>query len=82
MRKTNNVMVLEQGPLTVSWGAMLADELQRRCFDDLDQPVARVHGGEAAPSVSKVLERAAVVGLDEVKAGYAQVMADLGRPIA
>jgi 2-oxoisovalerate dehydrogenase E1 component len=82
VRKTNNVMVLEQGPLTVSWGAMLADELQRRCFDDLDQPVARVHGGEAAPSVSKVLERAAVVGLDEVKAGYAQMMADLGRPIA
>ena len=82
VRKTNNVMVLEQGPLTVSWGAMLTDELQRRCFDDLDQPVARVHGGEAAPSVSKVLERAAVVGLDEVKAGYAQMMADLGRPIA
>ena len=60
----------------------LADELQRRCFDDLDQPVVRVHGGEAAPSVSKVLERAADVGLDAVKAGYAQMMADLGRPIA
>jgi 2-oxoisovalerate dehydrogenase E1 component len=82
VRKTNNVLVLEQGPLTVSYGAMLADEVQRRCFDDLDQPVARVHGGEASPNVSKVLERAAFVGLAEIKAGYARMMADAGRPVA
>lgn len=58
--KTNNVVVVEQSPLTVSYGAMLTDEIQRRFFDDLDQPVKRVHGGEASPSVSKVLERAAL----------------------
>jgi len=80
--KTNNVVVLEQSPLTASYGAMLTDEVQRRCFDDLDQPVARIHGGEAAPSVSKVLERVAFVGLEEIKAGYARMMADMGRPIA
>jgi 2-oxoisovalerate dehydrogenase E1 component len=79
--KTNNVVVLEQSPLTVSYGAMLTDEVQRRCFDLLDQPVARIRGGEASPSVSKVLERAAFVGLEEIKAGYAQMMADMGRPI-
>jgi 2-oxoisovalerate dehydrogenase E1 component len=82
VRRTHNVVVLEQGPLTTSYGAMLADEAQRRCFDDLDQPVARIHGGEASPSVSKVLERAAFVGLDEVKAGFARMMADQGRAIA
>jgi len=82
VRRTHNVVVLEQGPLTTSYGAMLADEVQRRCFDDLDQPVARIHGGEASPSVSKVLERAAFVGLDEVKAGFARMMADQGRAIA
>lgn len=82
IRKTNNVVVLEQGPLTVSYGAMLADEVQRRCFDDLDQPVARIHGGEASPSVSKVLERAAFVGLEEIKAGYGRIMANMGRPFA
>jgi 2-oxoisovalerate dehydrogenase E1 component len=82
VRKTNNVVVLEQSPLTVSYGAMLSDEVQRRCFDDLDQPVARIRGGEASPSVSKVLERAAFVGMEEIKAGYAQMMADMGRPIA
>jgi len=82
VRKTNNVVVLEQSPLTVSYGAMLTDEVQRRCFDHLDQPVARIRGGEASPSVSKVLERAAFVGMEEIKAGYAGMMADMGRPIA
>lgn len=82
VRKTHNVVVLEQGPLTASYGAMLVDEVQRRCFDDLDQPVARIHGGESSPSVSRVLERAAFVGLDEIKAGFAHVMADQGRPVA
>jgi 2-oxoisovalerate dehydrogenase E1 component len=80
--KTNNVVVLEQSPLTASYGAMVTDEVQRRCFDDLDQPVARIRGGEASPSVSKLLERAAFVGLEEIKAGYARMMADMGRPVA
>jgi len=59
VRKTHNVVMLEQGPLTTSYGAMVTDELQRRFFDYLDQPVKRIHGGEASPSVSKVLERSA-----------------------
>ncbi|OIR03524.1 acetoin:2,6-dichlorophenolindophenol oxidoreductase subunit alpha [mine drainage metagenome] len=79
--KTNNVVVLEQSPLTASYGAMLTDEIQRRYFDHLDQPVARICGGEASPSVSKVLERAAFVGSEEIRAGYAQMMADMGRPL-
>lgn len=83
VRKTNNVVVLEQGTLTASYGAMLSDEIQRRLFDWLDQPVKRIYGGEASPSVSKVLERAAFVGLEEICAGFEQVMADMGgRPAA
>jgi 2-oxoisovalerate dehydrogenase E1 component len=82
VRRTNNVVVLEQGPLTTSYGAMLGDELQRRFFDYLDQPVMRIHGGEASPSVSKALERAAFVGVEEIRAGFAAVMADSGRPLA
>ena len=50
VRKTHNVVMLEQGPLTASYGAMLTDEVQRRFFDDLDQPVARIHGGESSPA--------------------------------
>ena len=79
--KTNNVVVLEQGPLTVSYGAMLTDEIQRRFFDHLDQPVQRIHGGESSPSVSKVLERAALVGAEEIAAGFARMMADQGQPM-
>ncbi|MBS27913.1 MAG: MFS transporter [Alphaproteobacteria bacterium] len=78
IRKTNNLVVVEQGPLTVSYGAMLTDEIQRRFFDYLDQPVKRIHGGESSPSVSKVLERSAFVGEEEIRAGYAEIMADMG----
>jgi 2-oxoisovalerate dehydrogenase E1 component len=57
---------------------MLTDEVHRRLFDWLDQPVQRIHGGESSPSVSKVLERAAFVGEEEIRAGYARVLAEVG----
>lgn len=79
VEKTHNVVVLEQGPLTTSYGAMLTDEVQRRLFDELDQPVRRIHGGEASPSVSKVLERAAFVGDEEIREEFRQFVADMGR---
>lgn len=82
IRKTNNVIVVEQGPLTTSYGSMLGDEIQRRFFDYLDQPVKRLHGGEASPTVSKVLERAAVVGIEEIRSGYADMMKDMGQALA
>ncbi|MDN3496244.1 thiamine pyrophosphate-dependent enzyme [Planococcus sp. APC 4015] len=66
IRKTNNVLIVEQGSRGTSYGAWLADEVQRRFFDWLDQPVERVTGGEASPSISKVLERAAIARTEEV----------------
>ncbi|SIT15522.1 thiamine pyrophosphate-dependent enzyme [Achromobacter sp. MFA1 R4] len=78
IQKTNNVLIVEQGARGTSYGAMLADEIQRRYFDWLDQPIKRVTGGEASPSISKVLERAAFADTDEVVAGLADVLADLG----
>jgi 2-oxoisovalerate dehydrogenase E1 component len=68
IRKTNNVLIAEQGAVGTSYGGWLADEIQRRFFDWLDQPVQRVTGGEASPSISKVLERAAIAQTDEVAA--------------
>ncbi len=79
IKKTNSVVVAEQGPLTVSYGAMLTDEIQRRFFDYLDQPVMRVHGGESSPSVSKVLERAAFAAAPEVEERLRQMLIDTGR---
>ena len=49
IRKTNNVLIAEQGALGTSYGGWLADEIQRRFFDWLDQPMQRVTGGEASP---------------------------------
>lgn len=79
IRKTNNVVVVEQSPLTVSYGAMLTDEIQRRFFDYLDQPVQRVHGGESSPSVSKVLECAAFAMSAEIQTVLRRMMVDTGR---
>ena len=67
IRKTGNVLIVEQGPIGTSYGGMLAAEIQNRCFDWLDQPVQRVHGGEASPSISKVLEAAACAGPAEIE---------------
>jgi 2-oxoisovalerate dehydrogenase E1 component len=66
IRKTNRVLIAEQGPRGTSYGGWLADEIQRRYFDWLDHPVERVTGGEASPSISKVLERAAIAQAAEV----------------
>lgn len=68
IRKTNNVLIAEQGPIGTSYGGWLADEIQRRFFDWLDAPVQRVTGREASPSISKVLEQAAIASVAEVAA--------------
>ena len=78
IKKTNNVLIVEQGALGTSYGGWLADEIQRRYFDWLDQPVQRVTGGEASPSISKVLERAAIAGVEEIVAGIDRVKAGFG----
>lgn len=78
VRKTNAVLIVEQGARGTSYGAWLADEIQRRLFDWLDQPVERVTGGEASPSISRVLERAAIARTEEVIAGLDRVRAAWG----
>ena len=78
IRKTNNALIVEQGAVGTSYGGWLADEIQRRFFDYLDQPVQRVTGSEASPSISKVLERAAIAQTAEVEAGLRRVIAAKG----
>jgi len=68
LKKTNRALIVEQGAKGTSYGGWLADEIQRRFFDWLDAPVERVTGGEASPSISKVLERAALARTEEVVA--------------
>ncbi len=78
IRKTNNVLIVEQGARGTSYGGWLADEIQRRFFDHLDQPIQRVTGKEAAPSISKVLEAAANADHEDVLAGFDEVARNLG----
>jgi 2-oxoisovalerate dehydrogenase E1 component len=77
--KTNAVLIVEQGSAGPSYGGWLADEIQRRFFDWLDQPVQRVTGGEASPPISKVLERAAIATIPDVAAGLERVREGFGR---
>jgi 2-oxoisovalerate dehydrogenase E1 component len=73
LTKTNKILIAEQGARGTSYGGWLADEIHRRFFDLLDAPVWRVTGGEASPSISKVLERAAIAQQAEVAAALAEI---------
>lgn len=79
IKKTNAVLIVEQGARGTSYGGWLADEIQRRLFDWLDQPVERVSGGEASPSISRVLERAAIARTEEVVTGLEKIRAGMGQ---
>ncbi len=79
IQKTNNVLIVEEGPRSTSYGASLADELHRRYFDYLDQPVKRLHGLETAPAVSKVLETATHATGSDMRHALIDVMRDVGR---
>jgi 2-oxoisovalerate dehydrogenase E1 component len=78
VKKTNAVLIVEQGAIGTSYGGWLADEIQRRFFDWLDQPVQRVTGTESSPSISRVLERAAIARTEEVVTALEAVRRNAG----
>src|SRR4051794_36880162 len=53
IKKTNNVLIAEQGAVGTSYGGWLADEIQRRFFDWVGSPGERGTGGGGAPRLSK-----------------------------
>ena len=82
IRKTNSVLIVEQGALGTSYGGWLSDEIQRRYFDWLDQPIERVAGGEASPTISQLLERVAIAKTEETADGLRRIEKGLGTPKA
>lgn len=58
--KTGRVIIAEQTARSLSMGATWADGIQERFFDSLDHEILRATGGLAAPTVSAVLNRAAL----------------------
>ncbi|HCF56700.1 MAG TPA: alpha-ketoacid dehydrogenase subunit beta [Myxococcales bacterium] len=53
LAKTHRCVVVEEGWPQCGMGATVADFVQRECFDDLDAPVARVHGADVNMSYNK-----------------------------
>lgn len=66
VKRTNALLIAERNARGTSIGARIASEAQARLFDWLDHEIVHVTGSEAAPVVSKVLERAALAGTHEV----------------
>lgn len=75
IQKTNRVVIVEQGSEGTSYGGWLSDEIQRRFFDWLDAPITRVQGSESSPSISKVLEKAALAHTSDIVAALRAVTA-------
>jgi pyruvate dehydrogenase E1 component beta subunit len=68
IRKTNRVIVVEEGWRSVGLGAEIAASLQEQAFDHLDAPIARVAGLEVPMPYAKNLERATLPFADDVVA--------------
>ena len=74
VRKTNRVVVLEEGWELAGIGAQVVDFVQRDCFDDLDAPVLRVHQADTPMPYAKNLERSAKPDAAKAIAAVKKVM--------
>ncbi|MBL8913591.1 MAG: pyruvate dehydrogenase complex E1 component subunit beta [Archangium sp.] len=57
VKKTNRVVILEEGWGYAGFGAHISDFIHRELFDDLDAPVERVHGVDVNMAYAENLER-------------------------
>jgi pyruvate dehydrogenase E1 component beta subunit len=78
VRKTNRVVVAEEGWSTYGVGAELAARIQRACFDDLDAPVERVGSAEVPMPYAKPLELAALPLESKIEAAARSLLAECG----
>lgn len=75
IEKTGKVIIAEQTAQSLSLGGRWAAEIQERYFDFLDNEIIRVSGGLAAPTVSAVLNKAALATAADVRRALDQVAA-------
>ena len=61
LKKTGVAIVVEEAPTNLSLGAKIAAGLTERYFDYLDSPVMRLTSLDVPNSVSRVLEKAAMI---------------------
>jgi 2-oxoisovalerate dehydrogenase E1 component len=78
VKKTGSVLIVEQGPRSLTLGGRISDEIQERFFDYLDCPTAKVTALDVPPPVSRKLEEAVLPSLTQIK----EHMARSGRHMA
>jgi pyruvate dehydrogenase E1 component beta subunit len=66
VRKTNRLLIVEEGWPTYGVGAEVAAGVQERCFDDLDAPILRLGGAEVPMPYNQSLEKAAIPSADDI----------------
>lgn len=74
VKKTNRVVIVEEGWGYGGFGAHIADFIQREMFDDLDAPVVRVHGLDVNMAYAANLERAIQPSVERVTQAVHQVL--------
>jgi len=74
VRKTNRVVIAEEGPMRGSVGAWLAWVVMEDCFDDLDAPIGRVAAPDVPIPFSPPLEAFVMPNADTVVAAVRQAL--------
>jgi 2-oxoisovalerate dehydrogenase E1 component len=72
LSKTGSVLIVEQGPRSLTLGGRISDEIQGRFFDYLDCPVGHVTALDVPPPVSRVLEGAVLPSSEQIVAQMAR----------
>lgn len=74
VKKTNRLLIVEEGWPFASVGTQIADEVTRRAFDYLDAPVERVNQEDVPLPYAKNLEKHSLPNIDKVRAGLKKVL--------
>ncbi|MDE3268740.1 MAG: pyruvate dehydrogenase complex E1 component subunit beta [Pseudomonadota bacterium] len=74
VNKTHRLLVVEEAPAFAAIGAEIAAQIQERCFDELDAPVARVSAKHLPVPYADHLERATLPSVEEVVAAVRQLL--------
>lgn len=73
VKKTNRVVIVEEGWKYNGVGAEIADRIQRECFDFLDAPVIRVHNLDVPMPYSPPLEKIVLPNEERIAAAIKRV---------
>jgi pyruvate dehydrogenase E1 component beta subunit len=74
VRKTNRVLIVEEGWPQASVGSEISDRIQRNCFDDLDAPIVRVTQEDVPMPYAPNLEKQSLANPSKILAGVHQLM--------